>query len=106
MPFVEKESKNIEGMTVDAYLRLHNQMHSDELGVTKKEIIVPSFGTTAKIFTQHFAILRDLKHKIELLKQSYEYQRSEDRSWENVNQILGVIEQAMYYLDFVPDEEI
>ena len=51
MPFVEKESKNIEGMTVDAYLRLHNQMHSDELGVTKKEIIVPSFGTTTKIFT-------------------------------------------------------
>ena len=51
MPYIEQKTQQIEGMTVDAYIRLDNQMHSNEMGVTNKHIIVPSFGTTTKIFT-------------------------------------------------------
>ena len=57
-------------------------MTREELGVGDTKIIVPSFKTTEDVFKNHFSILRDLRHKIDLLKQAYEDQRSLDRSWE------------------------
>ena len=38
-----------------------------------KEIVVPSFGATGELFAKHFDILRTLKRRILLLKQSFEF---------------------------------
>jgi hypothetical protein len=45
-----------------------NEMTREELGVGNTKIIVPSFKTTEDVFKNHFVILRDLRHKIDLLK--------------------------------------
>ena len=42
-----------------------------QTGLTKKQVIVPSFETTTRVFQEHFLILREVKHKIDLLKQAY-----------------------------------
>mmetsp|Transcript_11438 Transcript_11438/g.17228 ORF Transcript_11438/g.17228 Transcript_11438/m.17228 type:complete len:114 (-) Transcript_11438:317-658(-) len=60
------------GMTADAHTTFQSQkfdMTKEEIGVNERtKIIIPSFNTTSKLFTQHFQILRELKHKIDLLK--------------------------------------
>lgn len=66
----------------------------------KKEIIVPSFRTTVDIFAQHFLILRELKHRIELLHQAYYAQMDKKKTWEQVNEIIKVLDTASTYLDF------
>ena len=73
--FVKKEvepgKKLIEGMNDDAYNvhKLHQkEMTNEEIGVSDKRIIIPSFTTTSKLFRQHFFILRELRHRIDLLK--------------------------------------
>ena len=43
-------------------------MTDQQFGLSKKQIIVPSFQTTAKTFREHFIVLRELKNKIDLLK--------------------------------------
>ena len=52
-------------------LQQMNDMTREEIGISDKKIIVPSFNTTTKVFKRHFQILRDLKHKIDLLRQAY-----------------------------------
>ena len=50
-----------------------DKMTSIEWGVSEdKQILVPSFGTTGALFARHFDILRNLRRRILLLKQSYE----------------------------------
>lgn len=71
----------------------------------KNQLIVPSFSTTSQIFSQHLAILRELKHKILLLKKSYEYQRNIEQSWKNIDKIIFVIEKACEYLDFISSDK-
>ena len=97
------KNKVMNGMNKEANYAL-DVMEKDrtkqEFGITDQRIIIPSFGTTSKLFAQHFAILRDLRHKIELLKQAYEYQRSDRRSWEQIDAILDVIGEACRYLYF------
>lgn len=97
------KDKVMKGMNKEAHYAL-DLMEKDrsrqEFGITDQRIIIPSFGTTSKLFAQHFAILRDLRHKIDLLKQAYEYQRSDRRSWEQIDAILDVIGEACRYLDF------
>ena len=83
--------------------KLKHDKTKEEIGIGSKRIIIPSFGTTAKLFAQHFHILRELRHKIDLLKQAYENQRSEDRSWFQIDEILKVLAYATYFLDF-PDD--
>lgn len=103
---VSPERKMIGGMNDDAYnvYKVHqNEMTNEELGVSDKRIIIPSFSTTSKLFRQHFFILRELRHRIDLLKQAYEDQRAIDRSWEQINQILEILEQGIHYLDFPSD---
>jgi hypothetical protein len=39
--------------------------------LTKKQIIIPSFDTTSKVFDQHLAVLRELHYHMERLKQAY-----------------------------------
>lgn len=71
----------------------------------KNQLIVPSFSTTSQIFSQHLAILRELKHKILLLKKSYEFQRNIEQSWKNIDKIIFVIEKACEYLDFISSDK-
>ena len=99
----------VNGMSPAAartFKAMENEQTKEELGVSDKKIIIPSFHTTSKLFAQHFQILRDLKHRIDLLRQSYEDQRSEERSWEQVNSILHVLQEACVYLDFPSEEEL
>ncbi|CDW81151.1 UNKNOWN [Stylonychia lemnae] len=72
----------------------------EETSIGNKKIIIPSFSTTSALFSQHFSILRDLKKRIEGLKQAYYSQREEERSWEQVEKILHVLEAACKFLDF------
>ena len=66
----------------------------------KKEIIVPSFRTTVEVFGEHFLVLRELKHRIELLHQAYFAQMDKKKTWEQVNEIIKVLDVACKYLDF------
>lgn len=52
-----------------------------KLGVTNKQLVVPSFATTAKVFGQHLLVLADLKYRIKKLKQSYYGQQDKKKSW-------------------------
>ena len=85
---VSSPSKLVAGMTSDAHL-IHNKQSNSltfmECGVSDKRIVIPTFQTTSKLFVQHFQILRELKHRIDLLKQAHEDQRSMERSWEQIN---------------------
>ena len=65
----------------------------------KKEIIVPSFRTTVDVFAQHFLILRELKHRIELLLQAYYSQMDKKKTWEQVNEIVKVLDKASRQAD-------
>ena len=79
------QGRLLDGLNQEAYSAYEDfkmTRSKEEFGITDKKIIIPSFGTTSKLFSQHFAILRDLRHKIDLLKQAYEFQRSDKRSWE------------------------
>lgn len=99
----------VDGMSSNAYATFMKQvqdMTKGELGVGEKEIIIPSFHTTSKLFAQHFQILRELKHRIDLLKQAYEDQRSWERSWDQIDQILDVLAQGCHYLDFPGEKQI
>ena len=54
----------MDGMTFDAYTAaeaMKTDMTKEEFGISDKKIIIPSFGTTSKLFSQHFAILRELR---------------------------------------------
>ena len=62
-------------MTLEAhatFTAMKKDMTREEVGISDKKIIIPSFQTTSKLFAQHFHILRELRHKIELLRQSKE----------------------------------
>lgn len=83
-----------------------NALSKTEFGIGDKKIIIPSFETTGKIFAQHFQILRELKHQIDQLKKAYDKQRSEIRSWDQIDKILNVLNTAIYYLNFPDDVDL
>ena len=72
----------------------------------KKEILVPSFRTTVDVFGQHFLILRELKHRIELLQQAYFAQMDKKKTWQQVNEIIQVLDVACTYLDFPDNKDV
>ena len=57
-------------------------------------------GIVSKVFSEHLIILRDLKHKVDRLKQAYFEQMDKVRSWYQVEEILTVLDHAMKFLDF------
>jgi len=72
---------------------------SDEVGMTNgKQIVIPSMGAMSEMFQQHFHILRSLKRRISLLIQAYYLQKDEDKSWEQVEEILRVLERGCLFL--------
>ena len=101
--YEDLKNKLFEGLNQDAHkvkTDQQNIMTRQEFGLSDKQIIVPSFGTTSQLFQQHFAILRNLRHKITLLKNAYELQKSDERSWEQIELILKAIDYACEFLDF------
>ena len=69
--YVDLKHRLFEGLDTNAHHVHEHQkfvVTKEELGISDKKIIVPSFGTTSKLFSQHFAILRNLRHKIDQLK--------------------------------------
>ena len=80
-------------------------MTSFEIGVGDTKIIIPSFKTTSKLFAQHFQILRELDHKLRLLKKSKDKQRSEDQSWYQIDEIINVLDSGIKFLNF-PDVDL
>lgn len=98
----------VDGMTSSAFntsFAQQNDMTKHELGVSDKKIIIPSFGTTSKLFTQHMQILRDLKFRVGMMTRASNDQRSRDQSWEQIQEIQNVIQKALYFLDFPDDQE-
>ena len=61
---------------------------------------MPSFGTTGALFSRHFDILRNLKRRIVLLKQAFETQQDEERTWDQVGLILKTLEKGCQFLNF------
>lgn len=77
---------------------------ANQLGLTKKQLMVPSFETTAKVFGQHFLIMRELAHKIEKLKQAYYAQNDRKKTWDQVDEIIDVLQIGRRFLDFPAKE--
>lgn len=103
-----KKKPLVSGMTAEAHMTFASaskDMTREELGISDKKIIIPSFETTSKLFAQHFHILRELRHKIDLLRQSKEDQRSLERSWYQVDRILHVLSEGCLFLDFPADSD-
>lgn len=100
-------AKLVDGMSPLAHATFE-QMLTDvtrrELGVSNKTILIPSFQTTSKLFAQHFTILRELRHRVFLLKQASEDQRSSERSWDQIDAVIVVLDEACKYLD-MPEEK-
>ena len=70
-----------------------------------KQIVVPSMGAMSELFQNHFHILRTLKRRISLLNQAYYLQKDEEKSWEQVEAILMVLERGCRYLATSEDYE-
>ena len=84
--------------------RVRKELSMIQYALSSKQILVPSMGTTGKVFSQHLTILRDLKHKTDLLKQAYFQQMDQRRTWAQVDQILLLLENASNFLDFPMDQ--
>ena len=60
----------------------NEKMTNVDYGVNEeRQILIPSFGTCGALFSRHFDILRKLKRRIDLLKQAYEAQADDERTW-------------------------
>lgn len=68
-----------------------------------RQIMVPDFATTSKLFNQHLTLLVDLKHRVKLLRQAYFKQMDKDRTWAQVDQILVLCDNATEFLGFPRD---
>lgn len=70
-----------------------------------KQIVVPSFGTTGALFSRHFDVLKNLKRRVMLLKLAYESQQDEERTWDQVREILKVLNDGCRFLAFDESSE-
>ena len=61
---------------------------------------MPSFGATGALFSRHFDVLKNLKRRILLLQNAYEQQQDQDRSWDQVKEILKVLSEGCRFLAF------
>ena len=100
--------KTFEGLSPaahHAYAERGTELTRCELGIGTRKIIIPSFQTTGKLFAQHFQILRELQHRVQLLRKAKDKQRSEDQSWYQIDEILAVLANALRFLSF-PDSNL
>ena len=64
------------------------------------QLVVPSFGTAGALFARHFDILSTVKRRVYLLRQAYESQQDSERTWEQVAEIVRVLDKAILFLSF------
>jgi hypothetical protein len=70
-----------------------------EVGMQQdKNLIVPSFGTASSLFASHFTTLRQLRRRVDLLKQAYYSQMDQAKCWEQIDQIIAVLDSGSQYL--------
>jgi hypothetical protein len=75
------------------------QLTNYEVGMQQeKSIVVPSFGTTSVLFTRHLQTLRQLRRRVDLLKQAYYSQMDRDKCWREIDTIIDVMDDAVKYL--------
>jgi hypothetical protein len=65
--------------------------------------MVPSMGTVSKVFSEHLIVLRDLRIKIEELKQAYIQQKDQERTWDKTEQIITLLDHGCNFLDMPSD---
>ena len=63
-------------------------------------MVVPSFSTSSALFAQHFSILRELRKRIDAMKNALEDQRDEEASWRALEKIMNILEAACNFLNF------
>ena len=64
------------------------------------KIVVPSFSSSTALFAQHFSIIRELKKRVEALRNSCVEQRDEENSWIALEKVLGLLDAALRFLNF------
>lgn len=105
----EPEKEALQDPEVHFQTKLNRALTKKELTMIlystgHRQILVPSMGTTGKIFATHLAILSDLRNRIELLKQSYFKQQDKERTWSQVDKILTLLHNSSRLLDLPTDE--
>jgi len=65
-----------------------------------KQIVVPSFSTTGALFARHFDVLKNLKRRLLLLQIAYQQQQDEKRTWDQVQEIIKVLNEGLRFLAF------
>ena len=94
--------RDLENMDEASELRpyVKASMTNYDVGVqSQKNIVVPSFGTTSALFIRHLGTLKQLKRRVDLLKQSYYKQMDAQRCWHQIDTIIDVMDSALVYLD-------
>jgi hypothetical protein len=77
-----------------------------EVGVHEdREIIVPSFGPTSALFTRHLETLRNLRRRVDLLKQAYHAQMDQTKCFAIVDEIILALDGGFKYLSIAPHEK-
>jgi hypothetical protein len=71
--------------------------------LSTKQIVVPDMGTIAKVFTHHLHTLKQLKHKIDLLRQASDMQLDSERTREQLHNIVSILDDATLYLSPNPE---
>jgi hypothetical protein len=56
-----------------------------EFAMSSKQLIVPSFETTARLFQTHLLILREVKYRVDKIKQAYFAQMDKRKTWQSVD---------------------
>lgn len=112
----EKESRKFQGFYYDEekelpaaekltrMLEKKRDVHTHlKTAFSNKRLLIPSFGTTALVFNQHFKIMHEIKYHIERLKQAYHAQMDKKKTWQQVDEIIRVLDLGTQYLDFPED---
>lgn len=71
-----------------------------EVGVTRdKHIVIAGFGTTTTLLEHHFQTLKKLSRRVQLLKHAHRAQGNEEKSWEEIERVVEVLDRAIEYLN-------
>ena len=98
--YVKDDSDPSKQKVIDLMDNKRQILTDVKTGVSKKQIIVPSFETTTRIFNTHIMVLQELQYNIQRLKQAYYAQMDKRKTWEQVDSIIKVLDIGCQYLDF------
>ena len=64
------------------------------------KVVVPSFSTSSALFAQHFSILRELRKRVDAMKNALEDQQDQEASWRALEKIMSMLESACNFLNY------